>query len=192
MVLEHPEILFYIGENFLTKYDLTSVSLVSKYFCHTTRVPKLGYVGQNILSKLEIEISEITPFFNYLRENRHDSQFSYTSDYRTLELQLGQDYSETDYYITNHLINMILDYFSYADKTELISLTETSKTCLERGILTRVDHCTLDYCRLTLIEKDQIFRHQFKNLLKRLSIRELRHRQQNFRKKFRNCYAIII
>ena len=192
MVFEHSEILFYIGENFLTKYDLTGVSLVSKYFCHTTRVPKLGYVGHNILSKLEIEISEITPFFNYLRENRHDFQFSSTSDYRTLELQLGQDYFETEYHVAIHFIKMILDYFFYTDKCELISLTETSKTCLERGILTRVDHCTLDYCRLTLIEKDQIFRHRFQNLLKRLSIKELRHRQQNFRKKFRNCYAIII
>ena len=192
MVVEYPDILFYIGENFLTKYDLTRVSLVSKYFCKTTRVPKLSYIGHNIISKLDIEISEITPFFNYLRENRHDFQFNITSDYRTLELQLDQDYSETDYHVTNHLINMILNYFFYADKTELISLTETSKTCLERGILTRVDHCTLDYCRLTLIKKDQIFRHRFKNLLKRLSIRELRYRQESFRKKFRNCYAIII
>ena len=184
MVFEHSEILFYIGENFLTKDDLTGVSLVSKYFSHTTRIPKLGYIGQNILSKLEIEISEITPFFNYLRENRHE--------HRTLKSQLNQDYSETDYHVTNHLIKIILDYFFYADKCELISLTETSKTCLERGILTRVDHHDMEYCRLTLIEKDQIFRHRFKNLHKRLSIKELRHRQENFRKKFRNCYAIII
>ena len=192
MVLEHPEILFYIGENFLTKYDLTRVSLVSKYFCKTTRVPKLGYIGHNIISKIDIEISEITPFFNYLRENRHDFQFNITSDYRTLELQLDQDYSETDYHVTNHLIKMILDYFFYADKTELISLTETSKTCLERGILTRVDHHDLDYCRLTLTEKHQLFRNRYKNLYNKLSIRELRYRQENFRKKFRNCYAIII
>ena len=54
------------------------------------------------------------------------------------------------------------------------------------------NHHGLDYCRLTLTEKHQLFRNRYKNLYNKLSIRELRYRQENFRKKFRNCYAIII
>ena len=104
MVFEHPEILFYIGENFLDKYELISVSLVSDLFFRSTRRPKLGYVGQNIIHKLDLNYLEINSFFNYLRSHRHHFQFDNASYYQTPQLQLRRSYLETDYFVTNHLL----------------------------------------------------------------------------------------
>ena len=65
MLLECSEILFYLGDLFLNKYELVTVSTVNKYFFKSTRVPKLGYLGHNIIAKLDLDRLEITPFFNY-------------------------------------------------------------------------------------------------------------------------------
>lgn len=192
MVFEYSEIVFYIGENFLNKYELICVSLASKHFFKSTRRPKLGYIGQNIISRLDLSYPEINPFFNYLRTNRHHFQFDNASYYQTPQLQLRRSYLETDYFVTNHLIKIILNYFFKSNEPKSILLNETSKTCLEKGIITKVKYKGLDLCRETLKEKHQLFRHEIENLHRKMSIKKLKSRQQNFRKKFRNCYAIII
>ena len=192
MVFEQSEILFYIGEKFLNKYDLICVSLISKHFFKSTRRPKLGYVGQNIISKLDLNHLEINSFFNYLRTLRHHFQFDNASYYHPPQLQLRRSYLDTDYFVTNHLIKIILNYFFKSNEAKSILLNETSKTCLEKGIITKVKYKGLDFCRETLKDKHQLFRHEIGNLHRKMSIRKLKGRQQNFRKNFRNCYAIII
>lgn len=192
MVVENPEILFYIGENFLNKCELISVSLVNDLFFKSTRRPKLGYVGQNIIYKLDLNYLDINSFFNYLRSQRHHFQFDYTSDYLNLQPQPTRNYMETDYYVTNCLIKVTLNNFFKTNQTKSISLGETSKTSLEKGILTKVKYKSLDLCRETLKNKHQVFRHEIGNLHRKMSIKKLKGRQQSFRKNFRNCYAIII
>ena len=187
MLLECSEILFYLGDLFLNKYELVTVSTVNKYFFKSTRVPKLGYLGHNIIAKLDLDRLEITPFFNYFKTNKRDSQLNVTSNYETQVVQSCQDY-----HMINHLIKMILNLFFYSDKSKLISLNQNSKTCLESGIITRIKYNGLDICRVILRDKPQLFRRRFRNLHKKLSIKDLKHRQQHLRKNFRNCYAIII
>lgn len=192
MFLEHPEILFYLGDLFLNKLDLIKVSYVNKHFFKSTRRPKLGYLGINIISELELDYKEIGPFFDYLRKNKHEFQFNIMSDYRTLQIATEHGVLNKNYYSSNYLIKIMLDYFFFSSQPTLISLTETSKTCLEGGIISRIKNNDLELCRATLTDKRQLFRREFKNIYKPLTIKEWRHRQENLRKNFRSCYSIII
>lgn len=192
MLFEHPEILFYLGDLFLDNLDLIIVSYVNKHFFKSTRRPKLGYIGFHIISELELDYKEIGPFFNYLRKNKHEFHFDIMSDYRTLQITSYHDGPNKDYYSINYLIKIMLEYFFFTYKPTLISLPETSKTCLEGGIVNRIKNNGLDFCRATLTETKQLFRRKFKNVFRDLTIKEWKHRQEKLRKNFRSCYAIII